>query len=292
VITASVLSAMAAARAARSGDGLSPPSRVRTVRFRGPHYDRDPLLRRLELPDSELFGSPTLEPVDELLDRLELLRPDELFEALRRLPLSELAAFERAAAAAAAPAAVAVVTVAAAAAAAAAVRLALLLDLAVRDGAAPLALGLLVHDGVGLEAVEVGPDGALDVAHAAGRLLDQAGGLDVDADLDARQARGDFVEGRDAVVRDALSDCHSIRTSGRRFSISAMNSRERSQFSSRTVRPVARGFPQADGTIRGEPHMDVADVAAAVRYMADLPPEANVLTLTVMATGMPYVGRG
>jgi NAD(P)-dependent dehydrogenase (short-subunit alcohol dehydrogenase family) len=55
---------------------------------------------------------------------------------------------------------------------------------------------------------------------------------------------------------------------------------------------IARGVPQADGSIRGEPRMDVADVAAAVRYMADLPPEANVLTLTVMATGMPYVGRG
>ena len=55
---------------------------------------------------------------------------------------------------------------------------------------------------------------------------------------------------------------------------------------------IARGVPQADGSIRGEPRMDVAAVAAAVRYMADLPPEANVLTLTVMATGMPYVGRG
>ena len=68
---------------ARSTDGLSPPSRSTTVRFRGGHYDRDPLLRRLELPDFELFGSPPLEPLDELL------------EAVRRLPLDELAAFER-----------------------------------------------------------------------------------------------------------------------------------------------------------------------------------------------------
>jgi hypothetical protein len=38
--------------------------------------------------------------------------------------------------------------------------------------------------------------------------------------------------------------------------------------------------------------MDVADVARAVRYMASLPLSANVLSLTVMATGMPFVGRG
>jgi NADP-dependent 3-hydroxy acid dehydrogenase YdfG len=38
--------------------------------------------------------------------------------------------------------------------------------------------------------------------------------------------------------------------------------------------------------------MDVEDVARAVVYMASLPPEANVLTMTVMATAMPYVGRG
>ena len=38
--------------------------------------------------------------------------------------------------------------------------------------------------------------------------------------------------------------------------------------------------------------MDVADVGRAVAYMAGLPLEANVLTMTVMATGMPYVGRG
>jgi NAD(P)-dependent dehydrogenase (short-subunit alcohol dehydrogenase family) len=43
---------------------------------------------------------------------------------------------------------------------------------------------------------------------------------------------------------------------------------------------------------RREPTMDVEDVARAVSYMAGLPLEANVLFMTVMATGMPYVGRG
>ena len=43
------------------------------------------------------------------------------------------------------------------------------------------------------------------------------------------------------------------------------------------------GVPQADGSVRPEPLMDVADVARAVRYMAELPPDANVLQMTVMA---------
>ena len=52
------------------------------------------------------------------------------------------------------------------------------------------------------------------------------------------------------------------------------------------------GVPQADGTIAVEPTMDVEHVARAVVYMASLPLEANVLFLTIMATKMPYVGRG
>jgi NAD(P)-dependent dehydrogenase (short-subunit alcohol dehydrogenase family) len=54
----------------------------------------------------------------------------------------------------------------------------------------------------------------------------------------------------------------------------------------------ASGTRQADGSMRPEPLMDVADVARAVRYMASLPLDANVATMTVMATAMPYVGRG
>jgi NAD(P)-dependent dehydrogenase (short-subunit alcohol dehydrogenase family) len=53
-----------------------------------------------------------------------------------------------------------------------------------------------------------------------------------------------------------------------------------------------RGVPQADGSVRAEPMMDVADVARSVLHMADLSAEANVQFMTVMATTMPYVGRG
>jgi NAD(P)-dependent dehydrogenase (short-subunit alcohol dehydrogenase family) len=55
---------------------------------------------------------------------------------------------------------------------------------------------------------------------------------------------------------------------------------------------MAQGVPQADGSIKAEPRMDVADVGRAIAYMANLPPESNVLFMTVMATEMPFVGRG
>jgi NAD(P)-dependent dehydrogenase (short-subunit alcohol dehydrogenase family) len=55
---------------------------------------------------------------------------------------------------------------------------------------------------------------------------------------------------------------------------------------------TAAGVPQADGGIRPEPRMEVADVARAVVYMAGLPLDANVATMTILATKMPFVGRG
>ena len=53
-----------------------------------------------------------------------------------------------------------------------------------------------------------------------------------------------------------------------------------------------QGAAQADGSLKVEPVMDVAHVAQAVVYMANLPLSANVLNMTVMATKMPFVGRG
>jgi len=55
---------------------------------------------------------------------------------------------------------------------------------------------------------------------------------------------------------------------------------------------MAKGVPQANGTIAVEPLMDVQHVASAVLFMASLPLESNVQFLTVMATKMPFVGRG
>jgi hypothetical protein len=55
---------------------------------------------------------------------------------------------------------------------------------------------------------------------------------------------------------------------------------------------MATGVPQANGSIAVEPLMDLAHVAAAIVYIADLPLDANVQFMTLMATKMPYVGRG
>jgi NAD(P)-dependent dehydrogenase (short-subunit alcohol dehydrogenase family) len=55
---------------------------------------------------------------------------------------------------------------------------------------------------------------------------------------------------------------------------------------------MTTGVPQADGTIAREPTIDPNDVARAVVYMATLPLDANVQFMTVMATKMPFIGRG
>jgi NAD(P)-dependent dehydrogenase (short-subunit alcohol dehydrogenase family) len=55
---------------------------------------------------------------------------------------------------------------------------------------------------------------------------------------------------------------------------------------------MTRGVPQANGSLAVEPVMDVQHVARAVLHMADLPLDTNVLCMTIMATKMPFVGRG
>ena len=62
--------------------------------------------------------------------------------------------------------------------------------------------------------------------------------------------------------------------------------------STEMVARMAKGVPQANGEIAIEPVMDVRHVARAVAYMATLPLDANVQFMTVMATKMPYIGRG
>ena len=55
---------------------------------------------------------------------------------------------------------------------------------------------------------------------------------------------------------------------------------------------MQQGVPQANGTMMVEPRMDVQHVADAILHMANLPLEANILTMTIMATKMPLSGRG
>ena len=55
---------------------------------------------------------------------------------------------------------------------------------------------------------------------------------------------------------------------------------------------MASGVPQADGSIAAEDTMDVDHVGQAVLHMAELPLESNVQFMTIMATKMPFIGRG
>jgi NAD(P)-dependent dehydrogenase (short-subunit alcohol dehydrogenase family) len=83
----------------------------------------------------------------------------------------------------------------------------------------------------------------------------------------------------------------SIALDGRPFDIACGQIDIGNAASEMTAR-MTLGVPQANGTVMAEPRMDLEHVANAVLYMANLPLEANVLTMTVMATKMPLVGRG
>mgnify|MGYP001825120204 CR=1 FL=1 len=83
----------------------------------------------------------------------------------------------------------------------------------------------------------------------------------------------------------------SLDLDGRAFGISAGQIDIGNAESALTAN-MAVGMPQADGTVRPEAVMDVQHAADAVVHMAGLPPEANILFLTVKASAMPFVGRG
>lgn len=55
---------------------------------------------------------------------------------------------------------------------------------------------------------------------------------------------------------------------------------------------TGQGLPQAHGEVTPEPTFDVSHVADSVLYMANLPLDTNVQFITIMATKMPYIGRG
>jgi NAD(P)-dependent dehydrogenase (short-subunit alcohol dehydrogenase family) len=83
----------------------------------------------------------------------------------------------------------------------------------------------------------------------------------------------------------------SISLDGRAFDI-ACGQIDIGNAATEMTERMAKGVPQANGTMMVEPRMDVKHVADAVAYMASLPLEANVQFMTVMASKMPLVGRG
>jgi NAD(P)-dependent dehydrogenase (short-subunit alcohol dehydrogenase family) len=78
---------------------------------------------------------------------------------------------------------------------------------------------------------------------------------------------------------------------GRAFSI-AVGQIDIGNAGTEMAAPMARGVKQANGDVKPEPLMDVDHVGQSILYMANLPLSANVLFHTVMATNMPFVGRG
>ncbi len=86
-----------------------------------------------------------------------------------------------------------------------------------------------------------------------------------------------------------LTKCLSL--DGRKYNIACGQIDIGNALTDMTAR-MGQGVPQADGEIRPEPTMDVEDIARAVVFMANLPLEANVQFMTVMATKMPLIGRG
>ena len=83
----------------------------------------------------------------------------------------------------------------------------------------------------------------------------------------------------------------TISLDGRPFSI-ACGQIDIGNAATEMTERMAKGVPQADGSIKPEPTMDVQHVADAVLHMAQLPLSANIQTVTVMATNRPFVGRG
>ena len=83
----------------------------------------------------------------------------------------------------------------------------------------------------------------------------------------------------------------SISLDGRAFDI-ACGQIDIGNAASHMTEAMSAGVPQADGTMKPEPTMDVTHVADAVAQMAGLPLDANMQFMTIMATKMPFVGRG
>jgi len=83
----------------------------------------------------------------------------------------------------------------------------------------------------------------------------------------------------------------SISLDGRAFNI-ACGQIDIGNAATEMTERMSNGVPQANGAVLVEPRMDVRHVADAVLYMADLPLDANVEFMTVMATKMPFIGRG
>lgn len=142
--------------------------------------------------------------------------------------------------------------------------------------------------------VSVNLDGAFLIASAAFRLMreqaPQGGRIINNGSISAhvpRYGSAPYTASKHAIT--GLT--RSISLDGRAFSIACGQIDIGNAASDMTAKMVA-GVPQADGSLAAEPRIDVAHVARAVVQMADLPLDVNVQFMTIMATNMPFIGRG
>jgi NAD(P)-dependent dehydrogenase (short-subunit alcohol dehydrogenase family) len=142
--------------------------------------------------------------------------------------------------------------------------------------------------------VSVNLDGAFLIAAAAFRLMreqsPQGGRIINNGSISAhvpRYGSAPYTASEHAIT--GLT--RSLSLDGRAFDIACGQIDIGNAASEMTAR-MSGGVPQADGTLAPEPRMDVDHVGRAVVQMADLPLDVNVQFMTIMATKMPFIGRG
>lgn len=142
--------------------------------------------------------------------------------------------------------------------------------------------------------VSINLDGAFLVASAAFRMMQsqspQGGRIINNGSISAHAPR--YNSAPYTASKHAITGLtKSISLDGRPYNI-ACGQIDIGNCASEMTERMSKGVPQADGTLKPEPTMDVRYVADAVLRMAELPLSANVLFQTIMATNMPFVGRG
>ena len=144
------------------------------------------------------------------------------------------------------------------------------------------------------QAVDTNLTGAFLCAHHAVRMMktqDPRGGRIINnGSISAHSPRPGSVAY--TATKHAITGLtKSISLDGRRFDIACGQIDIGNAATDMTAR-MSHGVPQADGSLAPEPTFDASHVAGAVVYMASLPLDANVQFMTVMATKMPFIGRG
>jgi NAD(P)-dependent dehydrogenase (short-subunit alcohol dehydrogenase family) len=142
--------------------------------------------------------------------------------------------------------------------------------------------------------VDTNLTGAFLCAQAAFRVMaeqDPMGGRIINNGSISAHTPRPFAVAYNATKHAITGLTKSLSLEGREFDI-ACGQLDIGNAATEMTERMSGGVPQADGSLNAEPTMDVANVARAIVYMASLPLDANVQSMTVMATKMPFVGRG